>query len=665
MAERPASLRAKPAIRPSAGVPLLQRKCACGTHAQGGECSECRRKKDGQGLQAKLAVGAQDDAFERQADSMADAIERSAAGPVHPLREAASIRRASQADASRGNTAETGHVENVIAGAGSPLDAATRGFMEPRFQRDFSQVRVHTDASAMESAHRVGALAYTVGEHVVFGRGQYQPHMPVGRRLLAHELTHVVQRDGGVLRRAPDPAVLKEFDERAAKIRRDKVLLKQPGTARTEVEQILKEARKRDDPLYYVGKLEQLLATPEQSADAQAKQTSEETKAAADAETTRVTGQGASHAGDEEAISRDPSHVFTRARAPGGEIFLIDARDVTRIAVKVKVHLIRTGKGTGDDVKRVKSMEDAIEKRSSTLGYSVDLDFVNASGTDVFDVNVDTSQWTVSDNWVGDDAAMAHELHHRLGLDEDRYNYIEAHATNEQMHVADRIHWFRAELDKKIDNNPNSIMNDNVHSPLDDDVCRVAGKKTKADLDACVKQRTDARNKVLGPALGTAANWAHRAHGRLSGIVPPSPAEPGAKPGEPTVQDLIQARANSMARQLFGQPVALSEMANRIGATRLELTLWNLQMASALVEGCDTSPVVSQMDRPRLRLCPEFLRLGQPQQAQALLREAFHVTGTGSASDDKPCATAECNDACGDTGNAEAWVRLTRCVAEI
>jgi hypothetical protein len=69
--------------------------------------------------------------------------------------------------------------------------------MEPRFGHDFSQVRMHTDARAADSSRAVGAHAYTVGRDVVFGAGQYAPRTMTGRRLLAHELTHVVQQLGG------------------------------------------------------------------------------------------------------------------------------------------------------------------------------------------------------------------------------------------------------------------------------------------------------------------------------------------------------------------------------------------------------------------------------------------------------------------------------------
>ncbi len=89
-------------------------------------------------------------------------------------------------------------VHEVLRSPGQPLDATTRAFMEPHFGHDFSGVRVHTDVKAAESARAVNALAYTVGSDVVFGNGHYVPQSNEGRRLMAHELTHVVQQ-GGIL----------------------------------------------------------------------------------------------------------------------------------------------------------------------------------------------------------------------------------------------------------------------------------------------------------------------------------------------------------------------------------------------------------------------------------------------------------------------------------
>jgi outer membrane protein OmpA-like peptidoglycan-associated protein len=90
-------------------------------------------------------------------------------------------------------------VRSVLGTRGQPLDSGARAFMEPRLRHDFSHVRVHANPQAAESASAVGARAYTVGNDLVFGAGQYAPHSDIGRHLLAHELTHVVQQaKGGV-----------------------------------------------------------------------------------------------------------------------------------------------------------------------------------------------------------------------------------------------------------------------------------------------------------------------------------------------------------------------------------------------------------------------------------------------------------------------------------
>lgn len=85
-------------------------------------------------------------------------------------------------------------VNQVLQSAGQPLDTATRAFFEPRFATDFSNVRIHTNASAAESAQAVQARAYTHGQSIVFNAGEFSPGTSAGKHLLAHELTHVVQQ---------------------------------------------------------------------------------------------------------------------------------------------------------------------------------------------------------------------------------------------------------------------------------------------------------------------------------------------------------------------------------------------------------------------------------------------------------------------------------------
>jgi nucleoid-associated protein YgaU len=119
-------------------------------------------------------------------------------------------------------------VGEVLNDSGRPLDAGTRAFMEPRLGHDFGKVRVHSDESAAASARSVGARAYTVGNDLVFDSGEFAPQTPAGRRLLAHELTHVVQqaRAGEVAQlermgvSEPEDASEREADAASARVAR-------------------------------------------------------------------------------------------------------------------------------------------------------------------------------------------------------------------------------------------------------------------------------------------------------------------------------------------------------------------------------------------------------------------------------------------------------------
>lgn len=103
-------------------------------------------------------------------------------------------------------------VNEVLASPGHPIDASTRSFMDERFGYDFSAVRLHTDSRAAESAHEVGAKAYTVGQSVVFGQGHYSPTASEGKRMFAHELAHVVQQSRGGSPSSNDAGLEREAD---------------------------------------------------------------------------------------------------------------------------------------------------------------------------------------------------------------------------------------------------------------------------------------------------------------------------------------------------------------------------------------------------------------------------------------------------------------------
>lgn len=105
-------------------------------------------------------------------------------------------------------------VHEVLRSSGQPMDSATRAFFEPRFGHDFGKVSVHADMQASEAASAVNARAFTIGRDMVYGSGQYRPDSQSGLKLIAHELTHIIQQSGGgpgqrdvVQRKAPSAEV--------------------------------------------------------------------------------------------------------------------------------------------------------------------------------------------------------------------------------------------------------------------------------------------------------------------------------------------------------------------------------------------------------------------------------------------------------------------------
>jgi len=174
---------------------ILQRKCSCGNQAVASrECGECKKKKNS--LQRKLLIGASNDPLEREADQVAGRVmampSHSAVSgiPLHIQRYAGQVTEGSIMDTAPAS------VDRVLVDSGRPLESMLRQDMEQRFGHDFSQVRVHTGEAAEQSAREMEAQAYTVGHNVVFGAGHFSPEAHEGRRLIAHELTHVVRQLG-------------------------------------------------------------------------------------------------------------------------------------------------------------------------------------------------------------------------------------------------------------------------------------------------------------------------------------------------------------------------------------------------------------------------------------------------------------------------------------
>jgi hypothetical protein len=183
-----------PTTSPLSKGGILQRKCeSCGNHTvAGGECESCGKKKIG--LQRKLTIGASNDPLELEADRVADQV---MAVPANSAISHSSprIQRFTGQPSGQADMEAPASVESVLSSPGRPLDPALQQDMGQRFGHDFSRVRVHTGAAAERSAREVNANAYTVGQDIVFRAGRFVPETNAGRRLIAHELTHVVQQN--------------------------------------------------------------------------------------------------------------------------------------------------------------------------------------------------------------------------------------------------------------------------------------------------------------------------------------------------------------------------------------------------------------------------------------------------------------------------------------
>lgn len=145
------------------------------------------------GLQAKLTINQRGDVYEQEADRVAEQVMRMPIGGTAEKREEMPVmhKESSGAQASRDAPPI---VQQALNNGGHPLDVGIQETMATRFGQNFSDVRVHTDEQAAESAQAIQARAYTVGNDLVFGEGHYQPGTGEGQRLLAHELTHVMQQ---------------------------------------------------------------------------------------------------------------------------------------------------------------------------------------------------------------------------------------------------------------------------------------------------------------------------------------------------------------------------------------------------------------------------------------------------------------------------------------
>lgn len=201
-------------------TPLIQRKFGC---ACGGSCPKCQAQA--LNIQTKLTIGKANDLYEQEADRVADKVMRipepgiqrevdeeeeliqakSLANSITPLvqrqvtdEEEDSVlqRKTNESTTTPAVTSDVAERINSLQGRGELLSESARSYFEPRFGQQFNQVRIHRDAGSSDVARALSARAFTVGRDIAFGADQYSPETNEGKRLLAHELTHVIQQSG-------------------------------------------------------------------------------------------------------------------------------------------------------------------------------------------------------------------------------------------------------------------------------------------------------------------------------------------------------------------------------------------------------------------------------------------------------------------------------------
>ncbi len=178
----------------------IQRACTCG-----GSCSSCMQEHDIQGkLQTKVKLGDPHDKYEQEADRVAETVVWMSQGDARSTDAyptvASTIQRMT---ATSNHQTQTMSATDLNPGGGQPLSPATRAFMEPRFGVEFGHVRLHNDERSQQQAAQVNARAFTYGNHIWLGRNESEQD----KRLMAHELTHVLQQNQTDVVQATHPVI--------------------------------------------------------------------------------------------------------------------------------------------------------------------------------------------------------------------------------------------------------------------------------------------------------------------------------------------------------------------------------------------------------------------------------------------------------------------------
>jgi hypothetical protein len=164
-------------------------------------------------IQRMSAVSSPNDPAEIEAHATAIKVMRMSAPEAAPVRMAGA-ERVSRAPATAAGTPPA--AVQVNTSGDSPLPAGLRSYMEPRFGADFGNVKIHTGEAAATQSAQINAKAFALGQHVFFGRNQFQPDTSAGKELIAHELTHTIQQGAAPQRDVAQRSALPPVAERVA-----------------------------------------------------------------------------------------------------------------------------------------------------------------------------------------------------------------------------------------------------------------------------------------------------------------------------------------------------------------------------------------------------------------------------------------------------------------
>ncbi len=597
----------------------------------------------GVSMQRQLTVGKENDPLEHEADAVANKVmrmpeqnfvQRKCAAcegeeklQRKPLSETVTPFIQAKSDNTPIVNNQTAQSIAYSKGSGSAMDSHTNSFMSSRFGKDFSDVKIHTGGEAVQLSRDVNAKAFTTGKDIYFNEGQYQPNTDRGKNLLAHELTHTIQQNHfNVIQRACSAEDQVKYDEVAANIKTLPYYLNTPkhpkaiftpSQAKQKADDIIAKAKGRDNCLYYIQFLQMLFSTAEEAPGEIGDTFRKIMTDSADAETERLKKEPDADRNFEENATRDIKRTGRTIRnAKNNKIYYVDSSDINNIYVFIQVKL----NGNENDTRKVKQMEDGIEKAASISGYTVNLEFTEKSGADVFETDVDPTQWPTAGNWVMGVDALAHELHHLLNLP-DRYNYIESHSENKKMFIANRIHWFTEEFNRTEDINKSNSLMGKGNLIMAEDVCKVINPNDAVAEADCITKRK-ALDYPAYAIKSAAFGKVQRLFEVIAGFIPATLLNPRAD--EHTIP-LARETILKTAALEFGQEVSADFLYEGLSGIKTLIASALIQMESRTDPRCIGQNIEINKSPVAFIICPSFMGLSKNDQLHEIIRLGYRM----------------------------------------